>query len=483
MKARRTALAAALAMSALPASAVTLSNDGYGQALIFPYYTVRASEGGNAFNTYLSVGNRTSDAKAVRVRIREGRAGREVLGFNLYLSPNDIWTGALVPTGAGARLITADNSCTDPAFGAQLDLPLHSNGYTGTNADGLGDTLDRTREGYVEMIEMATVTGQARDNVIHRATGLVTGCGAMRADPAPTVAAPSGGLWGGLTLINVNSGQDFMLEATALDRLATRPYFRPPADPYPDFDAAEIDPVSVVVANGKVYRSVWSQPRDAVSATLMRESWMGEYILDNATASLTDFVVTSPTRRLHLAGQPAPPFTTPPVGCWVEGNPRGQLIQVVYANRSERTSTSVFSDIGGFPNPPMSICTAVAVASTRNPAAVHMPPDTTRSTLFGSTALGLIGGHIPVTAGFQSGWLTIRPASIPMPTLASLASSTVTTLATGATVAGPHTFVGMPVIGFSARTFRNGTLSCASGSCQGNYGGAFPLKYRRNISP
>jgi hypothetical protein len=31
-------------------------------------------------------------------------------------------------------------------------------------------------------------------------------------------------------------------------------------------------------------------------------------------------------------------------------------------------------------------------------------------------------------------------------------------------------------VGFFARTFANGTLGCGAGSCQGNYGGAFPLR-------
>jgi hypothetical protein len=39
------------------------------------------------------------------------------------------------------------------------------------------------------------------------------------------------------------------------------------------------------------------------------------------------------------------------------------------------------------------------------------------------------------------------------------------------------------MLGFSARIFRNGTLRCDAGACQGNYGGAFPFKYRRSITP
>jgi hypothetical protein len=56
-------------------------------------------------------------------------------------------------------------------------------------------------------------------------------------------------------------------------------------------------------------------------------------------------------------------------------------------------------------------------------------------------------------------------------------------LATGTVTTGAHAFTGLPVVGFAVRTFVNGTLSCGAGSCQGNYGGSFPLKFRRSISP
>src|SRR4030067_1419351 len=93
------------------ASAVHINPDGLGQVLIYPYYTVRA---GN--DTYLSVVNTTASTKAVKVRFLEGKNSREVLDFNLYLSPYDVWTGAIVVTTNGAKLVTADKSCTTPAI-------------------------------------------------------------------------------------------------------------------------------------------------------------------------------------------------------------------------------------------------------------------------------------------------------------------------------------------------------------------------------
>src|SRR5436853_7046992 len=98
------------------AEAVYLNPNGTGQVLVYPYYTVQ-SAGGNAWNTYLSVVNTTSRAKAVKVRVLEGKTSAEVLDFNLYLSANDVWTAGIIPStnGVGGAIVTGDNSCVAPA--------------------------------------------------------------------------------------------------------------------------------------------------------------------------------------------------------------------------------------------------------------------------------------------------------------------------------------------------------------------------------
>jgi hypothetical protein len=50
------------------AEAVYLNPNGTGQVLVYPYYTVQSS-GGASWNTYLSVVNTTTRAKAVKVRV------------------------------------------------------------------------------------------------------------------------------------------------------------------------------------------------------------------------------------------------------------------------------------------------------------------------------------------------------------------------------------------------------------------------------
>ena len=55
------------------AQAVNLSEDGTGNVLVYPYYTVRTTAAGNAYNTYINFTNTTASTKAVKVRFREGQ--------------------------------------------------------------------------------------------------------------------------------------------------------------------------------------------------------------------------------------------------------------------------------------------------------------------------------------------------------------------------------------------------------------------------
>jgi hypothetical protein len=498
----KTALHLALA-AALPASAVTLNPDGTGQALIYPYYTAQSTgnDAFNAFNTYISVVNHTADAKAVRLRFREGRLGKSVLDMNVYLSPNDVWTGAVVPFGTGTRLVSTDSSCTEPRFAIELApgsppfIDFRNDAFSGSNDDGAGAGLDRTREGFVEIIEMATLTGASATAVTHNSSGVPSNCGAV-AGWSPTVAAPSGGLSGTLTLINVANGTDFDVNAEALDALATRPFFRLPGDPYPDFNAAEIDAVSIVQGSAATYRSTWTRPVDAVSAVLMRDRATAEYVLDSATASLTDMVMTFPTRSFYVTpSSVTAPFNASPqwsANCATSGSSRfGEALTLRFFNREEASAFASGIDPGeGLPIPPRpAACAAASVSTIRNLSLAHMPRDVGATPALGSITGGLAGEGIAAgpaifvtpNTRFSNGWIDFRmPSNARM---VSTAQSSRVVHASGTQFLSAHTFLGLPFVGFSARVFRNGTLRCDAGACQGNYGGAFPFKYRRNVAP
>lgn len=440
--------------------AVEWNPDGVGQALIYPYYTVRNGGDDNAWNTYISVVNATSSGKAIRVHVREGRNGRSALDFNLYLSPNDVWTGAFIPRAtsadAPAALITGDHSCTDPPFGSS-GLDLSNAAFSGPLDDGYGTGLDRTREGYVEMIEMASLTGTSAFSITQNSSGVPANCAAVqspRGIPDADLRPPSGDLSGTLTLINVQSGMDMGMDAEALTNLSRKPFHRPPSDPYPDFNAAEVDPVTNIVTSGKHYRLLWSRGMDAVSAALMRQEIDNEYVLDPNTASSSAWIQAFPTRRFY--GSNATPF---------DGTNGCVAFPVTPYDRESR------------PQPLATMPSACYAASDL---------DWSGASLFGSVNNFTITQPV-ASAGWARAALDRRVDGTPRNTLRSLPGSTMWDLATGASTTGAFDVHGLPVVGFAARSFRNGTLQCQSGSgttaCQGNYGGNFTHRYKRSITP
>jgi hypothetical protein len=463
-------LAAALACAPLLAGAVSLDPQGLGQALIFPYYTVRSVDG-DAFNTFVSIVNTTSERKALRVRFREGRNSREVASFNLFLGGGDMWTGAVVPFGGGAQLVTADRSCTSPGFAdfAVSALPFmnfNNASYTGANADGAGDGLDRTLEGFAEVIEMATLTASAP-----------TDCEALRAANGLPSAAPSGGLSGTLTLINVASGMDFTVNAEALADLASQPFYRPSTDPYPDFSAAEIDPHSSGIVNGKAYRAVWDRGVDAVSSVLMAGTLVNEYVVENATRSRSDWIVTFPTRRFYGSGSTVqPPFSTAVGGRIPPCTSQEIPIEEVF----DRETRSPGNGGAGFTLPPPAPAPTCIPWSVTAFAAVNGSP----ATVGPLGSVNLPPSPIDLPSNFQAGWARFTfPEAGSAGKLTSRAESEILDAASGTVTPGSIKFTGLPVVGFLARTFKNGNLTCGAAICQGNYGGAFPHRYTRDVRP
>ena len=477
------------------AHAVYQDPNGLGQALIYPYYTVQ-QQGGNAFNTYLSVVNTTTRGKALKVRFREGKNSREVLDFNLFLSPNDVWTAAIIPTGTGtggdvgARIITSDTSCTSPAIPA-TGIDFRNYAYIGASTDSAGAGVDRTREGYVEIVEMATVNGTLLTNITHTTAGTPTNCNAVLGtlqgtQPAGTFTAPSGGVSGTYTLINVNNGSDMGANAVSLANLSATEFYTDVGDETSNLSNAN-PPIAVVVANNPngttVYTAAFATGADAVSATMMHSAVINEYVLDAATRSNTDWVLTFPTKRFYVTTTAAAaPFTNK-----FTANGACETIGFQFFNREEAGATAALGDFSpSLPGVSDALCWESTVLSIRNGQS-HMP------TTNASGVLGSLNAQpVSVRSGFQNGWarLTFTGNNAANVGLSSLAGAgTVVNANTGVTVAAATVnFRGLPVVGFMARTLNNGTLTCttlsgASGPCQGSYGSLFDHKYLDTITP
>lgn len=298
------------------ASAVNVDANGFGQVLIYPYYSVRQGT-----DTYISLTNSSNDYKAIRVRFNEGKNGRPVLGFNLYLSPFDMWTAAIVSTPIGAKLLTFDRSCTVPQIpsSGQSFVNYAYAGLTpGFAFDGETQGLDRTREGFVEIIEMGVIINTADQNAIKQLNGIPTNCGALQSLRMDTnagvhaAAPPRGGLTGTATLLNASTGTEFTYDATALDNFSRVNIWYEPGNPLPDLRSAT--PVSDVYFARTNVRDYWTPgTAQAVTAVLMHNQVVSDYLLDTVTLSGTDYVITMPTKHYNVPVYNPTSLTIPPI--------------------------------------------------------------------------------------------------------------------------------------------------------------------------
>ena len=351
---KRLCILLAATFAATGAQAVHISPNGTGQVLIFPYYTVR-----NGFATLVSVTNTQANTKMVKVRFREGMNGREVSDFNLFLAPDDTWTGTVVETAAGARIITNDNSCVTPSdfftevrkisFTGQFLNEFVSFRYTGTQQDAPAfASLDRTREGYFEILEMgvidpalsttaAQIVGFAKPDVY---TNRNANCAALdsfdslASNPSlirfPNTAAdlmvpPRGGLKGRASLINAATGANYSFSPTALDGWSSQVAYSAAGNIRTLLSDA-FPPTSMVTTAAGIVIARWANGRDAVSAALMRESLMNEFVLDAGTASQTDWIVTLPTKPFYtdpIYGNNTPSVSAPFSGGFSSGGTTG----------------------------------------------------------------------------------------------------------------------------------------------------------------
>lgn len=344
------AVAAAL-FASLDAAAVSVAANGRGQALVFPFYTVEAGQ-----TTLLSLTNHTDRSKALIVNFRESLNGRQVMSFNLYLGKRDVWTAGVfsLAQNGPANLTTADRSCTVPGIvssvavslptlpNGQRYVPFRNFGFVGTgsgvgaNADGGPTQLTRTRTGFVEIIEVATlVPDSPSDMSANLPNG--TGCPNLEAAWAPVgywsanavtdLAAPTGGLSGSVQLVDIADGALAGTGATALAQFNNTIAHPRPGEgeaagvPQPGtLGSARTDATTarsvVTTDSGVVKSSNWpvAQGYKAVSAALAKASAGQEFLVTAGIGGLSDWVLTFPTRRYHtdpaLTAAAVAPFTT-----------------------------------------------------------------------------------------------------------------------------------------------------------------------------
>ncbi len=252
-KTQKTRVAAALA-AVLGAgvgtsqAAVQLAREGLGDAILLPYYTVRADDmSGAAWRTFIRLFNTSDNAVAVKVRFREAENSRESLDFVVWLSPHDafvVWTDPNADGQGNPGIRTTDVSCTNPTKGGDNWRKLDPDAEPGDElfgvryelfkdaawsipyADGGTVGMERAKEGHVEIIGIAQFAPgtQTADAVTHPQNGEPSCVGIenfnlgrtpsneafITADDVDNVLAANS------YLIRVESGQAVGVEATVL---------------------------------------------------------------------------------------------------------------------------------------------------------------------------------------------------------------------------------------------------------------------------
>ncbi|XAH22991.1 cell surface protein [Xylophilus sp. GW821-FHT01B05] len=142
-------------LTAPTATGLALNAGGIGHIGIIPYFSTQ-----NGNHTLISITNTdTVNGKAVKVRFRSAANSDDVFDFTLFLSPGDVWTADVsrdATTGL-SQLFTADNSCTLPAAPA-LNRTFITDRLPAVTTSFTADTrASWTREGYIEVLNMADV--------------------------------------------------------------------------------------------------------------------------------------------------------------------------------------------------------------------------------------------------------------------------------------------------------------------------------------
>jgi hypothetical protein len=353
--------------------------------------------------------------------------------------------------------------------------------------DGGGDSLDRTYEGYFEILEMGTIVGGStlEASVTHKAnlssanasTPACTSLPVGNSVSTSLLTVPSGGLMGAASLINVNEGTDFSYDAVALDGWSNKTQWFPPGSTSPTL--ADASPgVSVVVNNtatgGQVVLTNWgatsSAGRDAVTAIMMRSHVYNEYTVEPGLKAATDWVVTMPTKRFYVGASFAiDPFQSP-----FGSDGSCDAIGLIYYDREEQTPGSI---VDFSPTTPQSrsLCWEANVltfsAANGSPA---------QSNVLRSTNYANVGLDTP----WVNGWADLTfPQDGSVHTLVTPPLSTTFIDIRTVTQSGlvTATYFGLPVVGFAVQSFVNGALPVGSGTVLSNYGGNFNHKYLRDI--
>jgi hypothetical protein len=355
-----------------------------------------------------------------------------------------MWTANLKASATGGVVLkTVDKSCTIPAVVNNAEF--RNTQYVGDNVDD--NSLERLREGYFEVLEMATYTdGHVIAVNSKHANGVPKDCSKVtNSAAASNFENTQGGLSGTVSLVSPGTGLNAAADPTPIYGCYVDQYFASNADEPTFANCATWSNTPTELGN--TVHANWNNGQDATSAALMKDAIINEFVLDLATNSATDWVVTFPTKHHYVdnysSSTPGKLFQS---GMFDTGS--CDDIQVNTWDREERTKTPDTDDFSPSQKTPnIQLCWEANIVTFNN------------KNLFNSTQT------LGISTLFENGWARIDFIPDISNFLSANSAFGVQQIDNGAptvTSTNTTTFTGLPVIGFAVQTFRPlGTTSYA----------------------
>jgi len=326
------AMIGGLGFAGAASAQLAVNESGHGHMLLVPYYT---AQNGN-MSVFHVVNTDTVNGKAVKVRFRGASNSDDVLDFQVFMSPGDVWTAAVTQGADGvANLVTADGTCTLPAIAKGVAVPFVQDRLPSTMS--AADKASNTREGYVEIFNMADINGAsaignnpstpgvAGNYPLYTAIKHVNGVapctdsvlqGTLTTEAAtPGLLAPSNGLMGSWYIINVPQTTTFSGAANAILATGTTnnvfsaqstgaatlfsadPLFKTGVLKAQKYDVPDLS-TPYITASSQASADAQAA---ALTTALARNAVVNQYANDASITAKTDWVFSMPTRRYSIA--------------------------------------------------------------------------------------------------------------------------------------------------------------------------------------
>lgn len=464
---------------------------GTGHMLYVPYYSVQGASA-----SYINITNTDKDnGKAVKVRFRGAANSDDVLDFTLLLSPMDVWTARITKDEQGhATISTEDNSCTLPTFPAS-GQPFITERLAGYLTDAA--KLSHTREGYVEILNMADIpSGSDLFKAIkHTPKGTPGDCnapavqttlisetgGTAAAAEAAGLRAPTGKLMGSWAITNTSKVAMYGGAMPAVQATTTAG-----VNGYGNiiFSPQVGSAVSSVTVNtqtadplltGGVVNALWydlpdmSTPlvssfngfpnKQVASIGILHSTVNNEYAADptNAVPMTTDWVFSQPTRRYYAALDYKTTANEARIVWTNEVTPTAAAATMVTArptpanNAYSSLNKQVKGDLGAFACLPVVVGSVDREERTTSAGASFSPGNQASVcgevftlSFGGSSVLGAELTNVPARSVGKEGWGYV-------------------------TIGGPGAATAIPMVGFSATSVYAPTI--------GNFGLTLPYRW------